>query len=102
MFIFVIAMAFCNTCSCTSTAGRSGRASDDLAAALDAAWALQDTDDDGSFAVIDSGGSSGRRIPVGVGESSSLDLPPRPARTGRALSGGGGAMLIAGQAQALA
>jgi len=31
---------------------------------------------------------------VGVGESSSLGLLPRPARAGRDLSGGGGAMLI--------
>ncbi len=83
-------MAFRNTRSRAGTAGRSGRASDDLAAALDAAWALEDTDDDESFAVIDSGGWSRRRTPVGVGESSSLGLLPRPARAGRALSGGGG------------
>jgi len=56
VFIFVIPMAFRNTRSRACTAGRSGRESDDLAAALDAAWALEDADDDESFAVIDSGG----------------------------------------------
>ena len=90
MFLFGIAMAFRNTRSRAGAAGRSGRASDDLAAALDAALALEDADDDGSFAVIATGSLSGRRTPVGVGESSSLGLPPRPARTGRALSGGKG------------
>ena len=84
-------MAFRNTRSRAGAAGRSGRASDDLAAALDAALALEDADDDGSFAVIDSGSLSGRQTPVGVGESSSLVLPPRPARAvGLCLVGGGG------------
>ena len=79
-----------NTRSCAGAAGRSGRASDDLAAALDVALVLEDADNDGSSTVIDSGGPSERRTPVGVGESSSLGLPPRPARAGRALSGRGG------------
>ena len=92
-----------NTRSCAGAAGRSVRASDDLAAALNAALVLEDADNDGFFAVIDLGGLSGRRTPVGVGESTSLGLPPRPARAGRALSGRGGeARLIAGLAQTLA
>ena len=100
---FVVVMAYQGTRSRAHTDGWSGRALDDLAAALNGALAFDDADNDGSYAVVGSGSSGRRQTPMSVGESSSLGLPPRPARAGRALSGGGGgAMAIAGQVRARA
>ena len=90
MLRFVVVMAYQGTCSRSRTDGWTGRASDDLAAALNNALAFDDADDDSSYAVVGSGSSGRRQTPMSVGESSSLGLPPRPARAGRALSGGGG------------
>jgi hypothetical protein len=72
----------------SGASGRAGRESDALAADLAASLAIDDVADDDSYALVPEDSTAARR--PSLGESSSLRLPPRPARAGRGSSGGGG------------